>query len=107
MVIMRRWTPTRVNNLLYSKKRIVHESRNRLGVHVFLHWYRVELNNLTTAKQPRIIGNNYMHHSNHNHDDDDDDDDNVDLVKVAVLRWRQHPTCSRVKVITPKRKTRR
>ena len=72
MVIMRRWGPARVNNLPYSEKELVHESRNRLGVHVFLHWYRVEFNKLTTVQQRTIIGNHYIHHI---YDDEDDDDD--------------------------------
>ena len=72
MVIMRRWTPVRVNNLPYSEKELAHESRNRLGVHVFLHWYRLEFNNLTTVQQRTIIGNHYIHHI---YDDEDDNDD--------------------------------
>ena len=72
MVIMRRWNPARVINLPYSQKELIHESRTRLGVHVFLHWYRVEFNNLTTTQQRTIIGNHYIHHI---YDDEDDDDD--------------------------------
>ena len=94
MVIIPRLTPTRVNNLPYSEKELVHESRNKLGVHVFLHWYCAEFNNLTTLQQQIIIGNHYIHHNNHNHihDDDEDDDDDVifqypDIARAAFLFW--------------------
>ena len=80
MVIMRKWTPARVNNLSCCKKELVNESRNRKGVHVFLYWYRVEFNNLTTVQQQRIIGNNYMHHNNHNHNHNDDENDDNDVI---------------------------
>ena len=83
MVIIRRWTPTRVNNLPYSKKELVHESRNRLGVHVFLHWYRA-----TTLQQRIIIGNHYIHHI---YVDEDDDDDVIfrypDIAQAAFRFW--------------------
>ena len=78
MVIMRRWTPARVNNLPYCVKELANVSRNRKGVHVFLHWYRLEFNNLSTVQKQRIIGDDYMHHNNHNHNHDDDDDDDED-----------------------------
>jgi len=45
-----------VNNLPYCEKELANESRNRKGVHVFLHWYSVEFNNLTTknaSQQPQ------------------------------------------------------
>jgi len=65
-----------VNNLPYCERKIANASRNRRGVHVFLHWYRLEFNNLPTVQQRIIIGDN----NNHNNNDDKDGDDDDDLI---------------------------
>ena len=76
MVIIRRWNPARVNNLPYYKKEIANAIRNRKGVHVFLHWYRLKLNNLPTVQKRIIIDDNNIQYTNHNYNDDGDGDDN-------------------------------
>ena len=79
-----------MNNLPYCEKELANVNRNRKGVHVFLHWYRLEFNNLPTVQKRRIIGDNYMHRNNHNHNhnhnnNDDDDDEDGDVIFDTLL----------------------
>ena len=61
-------------------------SRNRKGVHVFLHWYRLEFNDILKVQKQRTIGDNYMYHNNHNHNEDKDgNDDNNVIFQYPVI----------------------